>query len=204
MKISTIPITILFVSDASLIIAMISTANKIAPMWAINRPNAIRMLEIPPNMLLSYFFFRSSGSLFNDYNKSKLRLAQNTLKVLNNRDRRLNLKVHESIRNTSGYFTNIKLYIIFKEGFKRSIMQWIEYQIFVNHPDNRERLILSLMKELKEQFLKEGLIDTYHFLRYGGGTEQGRIRFRLGKEVGIDKITIDRIRSAFFCSRFRF
>ena len=97
-------------------------------------------------------------------------------------------------------------------------MQWIEYQIFVNHPDDRERLILSLVKELKEQFLKEGLIDTYHFLRYGGGTEQGRIRFRLGKEVGIDKITIDRIlrekskkydcidriRSAFFCSRFRF
>lgn len=55
-----------------------------------------------------------------------------------------------------------------------------------------EQLILSVVKELKERFLKDGLIGTYHFLRY---RENGKnyIRFRLGREEDIDEKIIDKM-----------
>ena len=70
------------------------------------------------------------------------------------------------------------------------IMKWLAYEIFVKRPEDIERLILSLVKELKGEFLKDGLIDTYHFLRH---VKEGKywVVFRLGKEKDIDDKTID-------------
>lgn len=71
-------------------------------------------------------------------------------------------------------------------------MQWIEYRIFVNSPENIEELILSFIKELKERFLNDGLIDVYHFLRYIILKEQQfYVRFRVGTERDIDRNTIE-------------